>query len=183
VKGISRIDEDAIFLGAPRAIDPAVALLEEIHRAAGHVKWLELKVRDLTDDTLVWNKLRETEDDGYDAKGVVHNIKKEYGAEVSKWYQLYLEERKHLFKVSEGALRAGIEERRVRLQERSLDILEAAIGKAFADVGIDPNSPAARAAIGTRLREAIEGPSDMFGYAEDVRTAEAVTNQYQSEEW
>src|SRR6266446_3090371 len=44
-------------MGAPRDIDPGVALLEEIHRSAGHVAWLEDKVRGLEESELVWGRV------------------------------------------------------------------------------------------------------------------------------
>lgn len=177
VKGISAGDEEAMFLGAPIEMDPGVAIMQEIHRSAGHVKWLEYKVRGLNEDDLVWGKLKEITEEGSTEKGSIDTVKREYGAEVSNWYKLYLEERKHLFKVSEAAIRAGIEERRVRLAERGVDALEAAINATLRDLGVDPTTARARQTVGNHLREALGSGADLFGYGaggEAVRTAQAV---------
>lgn len=48
-------------------------------------------------------------------------------AEFNAWYQLYLGERKHLVAVTTAALKAGIEERRVKLAEQQGDLVAQAI--------------------------------------------------------
>lgn len=173
MKGISRQDEDAMFLGAPIDKDPGVLLLEEIHRTAGHIAWLESKVRSLGGDELVWSLRAQTEESGSKGEDYVELVTKEYGAEVNTWYQLYKKEREHLVKVAGDALKAGVEERRVRIAERGIDMLEAALSAALTDLGVDPTSARARAVIGTRLREALGGPTDVFGTEDGRRALEA----------
>jgi hypothetical protein len=165
VKGISKQAEEDMFLGAPIDKDPGVALLEEVARTAGHVRWLEAKVRGLREDEMVWTKTLESDEDGTVGEGVPLSKKVvEHRNEINKWWEIYQEERKHLAQVSVAALKAGVEERRVRLAERGVDALEAAITLALQDLGVDPHSERARQAIGTRLQEALGGPEDVFGY-------------------
>lgn len=145
-------------LGAPREIDPGMALLEEIHRSAGHVAWLEQKCRDLEESELVWGQIMEVheEKDGGGPTGNYTLTRTENRAFINGWWQLYERERKHLVTVSAGALKAGIEERRVRLAERGIDALEQALNATLVDLGLDPNSSRVREVMGARLREAFE---------------------------
>lgn len=154
-------------LGDPIEVDPGIALLQEIHRCAGHVVWLEAKVRSLEEDDLVFNKTLEVSEEVYGDEGRNYTLSRsERKAEISKWWDLYTQERKHLAVVSAAAIRAGIEERRVRLAERSVDALENAITAALQDLGVDPFTARARQAIGNRLREAMSGEAAALGYAD-----------------
>jgi hypothetical protein len=178
MKAISRKNENDIFLGAPREVDPGVALLEEVHRTAGHVAYLSKKVQELNDESLIWNKTMESEEDLQGGEASYAKKIKEHRNEVSRWYDLYERERKHLASVANAALKAGVEERRVRLAERGVDTLEAAITAALQDLGVDPYTTRARAAISKRLREALVGADDLFGYSgggEVLREAQAVS--------
>ncbi|PYG00178.1 hypothetical protein SAMN05216184_104117 [Georgenia satyanarayanai] len=115
-------------LGLPRDISPTEALLEEVRWTAGHVQWLRGKVQELEQQpsrevedsdgeladlggqhSLVWGVTREKT--GGDDRGTTQE------AAPSIWYVLYERERKHLVTVASAALKAGVEERRVRLAE------------------------------------------------------------------
>lgn len=100
-------------LGLPKDIDPAKALLDEIHWTAGHVEWLRAKVQEIEDNDLVWGIVQT--DQGIGPQGPVDTTTSKAGANV--WYELYMKERDHLAKVCSLALRAGIEERKVKLAE------------------------------------------------------------------
>lgn len=100
--------------GLPRDIDPAAALLEEVHRTAGHVAWLSDRIAELDEDALAWGPTEvaektATEFPGTDTKET---------ARPSVWLDLYHRERAHLVRVSKAALDAGISERLVRLAEQ-----------------------------------------------------------------
>lgn len=82
--------------GGRRDIDPAAALLEEVHRTAGHVSWLESQIAEGQVD-IAQTTLR--------------------GVEPSVWMQLYNTERNRLIAVTKAALDAGIAERQVQLAE------------------------------------------------------------------
>lgn len=100
--------------GLPRNIAPDAALLEEVHRTAGHVAWLATKVAELDEDDLVWNRVEEVDKQSGQFGGVDTTHK----ATPHTWVTLYQAERKHLVAVSKAALDAGIAERQVRLAEQ-----------------------------------------------------------------
>lgn len=107
-----------VTLGLPVDVSPTEALLEEVRWTAGHVQWLRDRVQELEErsdlesdeaHSLVWGttKVKTGGDD--------HGTTQE--AAPSIWYVLYERERKHLVTVCAAALKAGVEERRVRLAE------------------------------------------------------------------
>ena len=100
-------------LGLSRDVSPSEALLEEVRWTAGHVDWLRDRVREVERDELVWGKTKWKQTDSAD--GPIEETVE--GATPSVWYDLYEKERKHLVAVCTAALRAGVEERRVRLAE------------------------------------------------------------------
>ena len=102
-------------LGLPREVDPATALLEEVCRTAGIVAWLEEKVRALDEDALAWGVTRVK--DGGDDRGTTSEAK------PNIWYSMLADERKHLVAVCTATLKAGVDERRVRLAEQQGDLL------------------------------------------------------------
>lgn len=102
-------------LGYPvgKDIDPGQALLDEIQFTHAHVLWLRAKVQELSGEDLIWGIT--SQETGTERGEMVD--KATYSSEANIWYQLYLQERKHLVMVSAAALKAGIEERRVKLAE------------------------------------------------------------------
>ena len=100
-------------LGLSRDVSPSEALLEEVRWTAGHVDWLRDRVREVERDELVWGKTKWKQTDSADGP-IKETVE---GATPSVWYDLYEKERKHLVAVCTAALRAGVEERRVRLAE------------------------------------------------------------------
>lgn len=108
--------------GLPRDVDPDAALLEELHRTAGHVAWLNGIV---------------TEIDGDDLHGPVgggpESIPRE---EPSIWLRLYQEERKHLAAVAKSCIDAGIEERKVQLAEQQGALLAQVLQGVLDELGV-----------------------------------------------
>ena len=100
-------------LGLSRDVSPSEALLEEVRWTAGHVDWLRDRVREVERDELVWGKTKWKQVESAD--GPIEETVET--ASTSVWYDLYEKERKHLVTVCTAALRAGVEERRVRLAE------------------------------------------------------------------
>jgi len=99
--------------GAERDINPYIALLEEVRRTAGHVAWLGWKVENApTDDSLLDTN--------------------------SGWLKLYHKEREHLVKVWESAVRLGLEERVVRMEERKAELMARAFIAALEELGLPP---------------------------------------------
>lgn len=121
-------------LGLPIDVDPGKALLDEIHHTAGHVAWLRDKVQELEPEQLVWGK--EKHEDGVGPQGIVDVTTEKAGPSV--WYELYMKERDHLAKVSALALRAGIEERKVKLAESQGALVADVIRRILDALGLTP---------------------------------------------
>ena len=99
--------------GAEQDINPYIALLQEVRRTAGHVQWLGWKVESApTDDDLI-------------------------GSHV-QWLKLYHAEREKLVKVCETAVRLGLEERVVRMEERKAELMARAFIGALEELGLPP---------------------------------------------
>lgn len=114
----------AAYWGDVRELDPATALEEELWRTAGHVAWLQ----HLVGAQVAAEPLNERET-----------------------YDLYVQERKHLFEVSKACLSIGIEERRVRVSEQLAERI-ASFGRGLLEaVGVDPRSDVARSAFRSQL--------------------------------
>lgn len=126
-----------------RAVDvsPSAALLDEVRWTAGHVEYLRGKVQELTDEDLVLGE--ESVESGTD-EGVTDWRVTTRAAE-SVWYALYMREREHLVRVSAAAVRAGVEVRRVELEEQQ-GLLVASVVRRILDAvltelidrGMDP---------------------------------------------
>lgn len=125
-------------LGLPVDIDPGKALLDEIHWTAGDVAWLREKVQELQDDELVWG--REKHEGGVGPQGIVDVTTEKAGSSV--WYELYFKERDHLAKVCALALRAGIEERKVKLAESQGARVADVIRRILNALGLTPEQQA-----------------------------------------
>lgn len=151
-----------------RDIDPAKALLEEISWTYAHVQWLRAKVQELTegqplvrgteeryeftDDgdarfteandesanpnahALVWGQTEYRDKSGGDDAG--QTVVEQAGINV--WYQLYMKEREHLAKVSALALRAGIEERKIKLAESQGELVAAVLQRILNALNLTP---------------------------------------------
>lgn len=100
--------------GLPREVDPHTALLEELHRTAGAVQWLSAVVADIDRDALVWGRVKETHGTQLE-KGTDNGVT--FQAGPNAFVALWQSERKHLTDVARECIKAGIEERRVRLAE------------------------------------------------------------------
>lgn len=145
-----------MHLGAPRDVDPGVALLEEVHRAAGHVAWLSVKVRELEESEMVWGQVMAVHESRRGGPGGDFELQREENrAAINVWWELYERERRHLANTAAAALKAGVEERRVRIAERAHDVLESAINRILQDLGHNPGDADVRHIVGTRLRDAI----------------------------
>jgi hypothetical protein len=89
---------EAIRYGAERNVNPFMAILDEVRRAAGHVAWLGAKVAEAPSDADLLD-------------------------EWAPWLRLYQKERANLLKASETAVRLGLEERVVRVEERRAELV------------------------------------------------------------
>lgn len=136
-------------LGLPIDISPTDALLREVQWTAGHVEWLRGKVQELEEQVthytapegeedeaqffskhpnharhgLVWGKTKIVDKGSGPAPGTDTTE----SATPSIWYVLYGQERDRLIAVCSAALRAGVEERKVRLAESQGDLVVTVI--------------------------------------------------------
>ncbi|MFF5791114.1 hypothetical protein ACFY5D_03600 [Paeniglutamicibacter sp. NPDC012692] len=108
-------------------VDPGAALLEEIRVTHAHVQWLRGQVAELSPQELTWGTVQHEE--GVGPEGPIDKSTEK--AEPSVWYQLYCRERDHLVKVSAAALRAGIEERKVRMAEQQGELVAVVLKQIF----------------------------------------------------
>jgi hypothetical protein len=155
-------------LGLPIDVSPTEALLQEVQWTAGHVHWLRQKVAELTDQVtgftapegsedeaeffshhpnhsrhgLVWGTTRITDKGSGPAPG----LDTVESSAPSVWYELYVRERAHLVLVCSAALKAGVEERRVRLAESQGDLVATAIRRILDALGL---TEAQQALVGT----------------------------------
>ena len=145
-------------LGLAVDVSPTEALLEEVRWTAGHVAWLRSRVQELAEEpthrrvsfdgededlletpgqrgALTWGTTKVKT--GGDDAGTTQEAK------PSLWYELYARERAHLIRVCSEAIRAGVEERRVRLAEQQGDLLALAIRRILEAFGLadDPRVP------------------------------------------
>lgn len=95
-------------------LDPHQALLEEVQRTAGHVKWLRTFIAEFEDKKQLTQFT-------------------EMGVEPSVWINLYHKERDRLVAASKAAITAGVAERQVRVAEIQGQMFAAAIQAIFSD--------------------------------------------------
>ncbi len=113
------------------------ALLDEVQWTAGHVAWLRGRVQEIeaeasgTDEEnpLVWGRTKRKE--GGEDWGETHE------AAPSIWLRLYQQERTHLVRVCTEAIKAGIEERRVKLAESQGEQVAQAIRGILNDLNLN----------------------------------------------
>lgn len=118
--------------GLPREVDPAVALLEEVHRTAGHVAWLHQVVTEMDREDLVWGVVEEVDKGSGEFTGTDTTS----AAKPNIWLELYHRERKHLTDVCKAALAAGIAERQVRLAEQQGALIVGVIQRILDDLAL-----------------------------------------------
>jgi hypothetical protein len=104
--------------GIPVEVDPHEALLQELHRTAGHVSWLGLLIGDLDDEKQLSQYT-------------------EAGRRPSVWVELYQHERKHLTDVAKTCIAAGIAERQVQLAESQGKLLAEVVRQIVTGLGHD----------------------------------------------
>lgn len=127
--------------GLPREIDPWMALLEEVHRTAGHVAWLGLQVAE--------------------QNASLQDIA------VAPWLGLYQAERAHLVRVARAAVEVGVAERQVRLAEAQGALLATVMRGILDELGHadDPRvDEVVQRHLGAVIEaQTIEGPSAAQG--------------------
>ncbi|WP_092622625.1 hypothetical protein [Jiangella sp. DSM 45060] len=103
-------------------MSPTEALLDEVRWTAGHCAWLRARVQEVEQRNLAVGVTEQKIDP---AGGKTVTIK----SVPNVWLDLYDRERKHLVAVCAAAIRAGVEERRVQLEERQGALIGDVIGR------------------------------------------------------
>jgi len=140
-----------VTYGAPVSSDPLNALVEEIARTAGHVRWLGKVIEDLEPEALVWNTTEKTtrDADGFNAVSYKDVSKT---ATPSVWITLYQGERKHLIDACKTAIQCGVAERQIRLAEQQGELIAAVIRGVLNDpeLALTPDQQARAGTVASR---------------------------------
>jgi hypothetical protein len=124
-------------------ISPTEALLQEVRESAANVAFLRARVQavvgeeDLDDPThpLIWGQTTEKQVGASQFPGT----DEEYAPGVNIWYQMYQSERERMVRAAQMALRAGVEERRVRLAEMGADVIVGRIRQILNALDLTPS--------------------------------------------
>jgi len=100
-------------LGRPRKIDPHTAVLQEIHRTAGHIEWLLQRIQELGLDP---ETPEGTLNKSIGENRVLHQWTN-LGIKPSVWIDMYQHERTHLLQACKAAVAMGVAERQISLAE------------------------------------------------------------------
>lgn len=169
-----------VTYGLPVDTTPEQAIISEIQRTAGAVAWLEERVRELSPDELVWGResAKRVEDaDDLDGlkdshaghgHGDLYEVVMKAGA--SAWLTLYQKERKHLADLSIAAIRAGLEERRVRMAERQGLQLAAVVKRFVIEMGIPSDRLVDVPGALQRALDAVQGTAKIIEGSSSVTT-------------
>jgi len=124
--------------------DPSEIVLEQIQWRHGHVRWLRTRAMAIAPKQAVWGRTKKKV--GGDDHGTTSESK------PNVWWQLYFQASSELEKLCIEAIRAGLEERRVRLAEQQADVLVRMLDGLLADLGHDPDDPATAEVVERHLR-------------------------------
>lgn len=131
-----RAELAVVTFGLPIDVTPQDALLQEVHRCAGTVAYLQDVVRTLGQDQL---KQRT-----FDNKGLSWE-------KPAVWVDMYQAERAALVRVSAEAIKCGVAERAVALAEAQGQMLATVIKAILLELGV-ANDPRAPEIVGRNLR-------------------------------
>ncbi len=128
--------EAVVTFGLPVEIEPADALLDEIHRTYGVVLFLEGEIRKLAPAELIFGTAKESARTAGEGKGKLLERSVERRAGVVALVRLYQSERRHWVNVSVKAIAAGIAERQVKLAEQQGALVATAIRGILEDLDV-----------------------------------------------
>lgn len=131
----------AALFGVPRDVEPGQALLDLVHWTAGEVEFWRGKVRDQAsrdEASLTYGVTKE--EIGTD-KGQPHDVETRE-AKPHIYYVMLYSSQDRLTQYATAALRAGVEERRVRLAEQQGDLVALAIRRILGALGLTPEQEA-----------------------------------------
>lgn len=140
---------ESAAMGQPLEIEPADALLQCIRIAAGEVQYASGRIADLQPDEIVVStrqvKARPLSlgKEGEDQATIVEEVTTSNVAELNLWIQVRHKAMDRLVAFSSVAIKAGLEERRVKIAEQQGELLAQVIRGVLADLGVadHPEAP------------------------------------------
>lgn len=153
--------------GLPVEVAPIDALLQELHRTAGHVAWLGVLIADLEHEESTRPAVlgapatgdeaeREaTEGPSTSGRSGLKQYTRDKGLTWEKpsvWVELYQTERKHLASVAAACIKANVDERRVELAEQQGQLLAKVISGIVGDLGHDLHEAGVREVVTRHLQ-------------------------------
>jgi hypothetical protein len=106
-------------LGVPIEQDPREGILMALRWSAGHVAWYRAQVQALAPDALIWGQTGHRYGEG--PEGPIDVTEESAVAHV--WLKLYDLERDRYAKLCVEAVKIGLDERRIRVEEQQAAIL------------------------------------------------------------
>jgi len=146
----------AALFGAPRDIEPSQALLDLVSWTAGEVEFWRNEVRELaaTDKrSLTWGETKS--ESGTDQDKATDMVTVE--AKPAVEYVMLYAAQDRLAKYAEAALRAGVEERRVRIAEQQGDLVATVIQRILADLDLTVEQSSRISSVVPRHLRALAG--------------------------
>ena len=143
-------------MGQPLPVDPGDALLQCIQIAAGEVQYASLRIAELDDDQAVVEqrqvKTRPLSEgkDGEDPHTIVEEVTTSTTAELHIWIRVRQQAMDRLVNYSSVAIKAGLEERRVKIAEQTGQLIAQAVRGILEDLGV-ANHPDAPSVVRRRL--------------------------------
>jgi len=148
-------------------ITPTEALLQEVRESAANVAFMRARVQELVgasdlDDPshpLIWGQTSEKTVSASQFPGT----DEESIAGAHQWFVLYQSERERMTRAAQMALRAGVEERRVRLAEMGADVIIGRLRQILNALDLTP----------AQIQQAdIVVPIQIAGLAQDLEMSE-----------
>jgi hypothetical protein len=139
---------DAVVMGAPLPIDPHEAILQAIHIAAGEVQYCSDRIAELdsalVDVTTVKTRPLSHGKDGESESTTVEEITRSSEVRLHVWIDARSKAMDRMVAYSAAALKAGVEERQVRVAEKTGQLLASVIGGILEELGVSerPEAPA-----------------------------------------
>ncbi|MFW0773549.1 hypothetical protein ACLRGI_10310 [Paenarthrobacter nitroguajacolicus] len=126
--------EQLAVLGEPVDIDPGEALLKLVSWKYGEVLWLRAQVQELPASDLTWGRAQT--DVGIGQEGPIDKTTEK--AAPSVWWALLRQAEDQLADYAARALRAGVDERRVKIAEHQGSLVHSVIMAIFNRLALTP---------------------------------------------
>lgn len=139
---------EAAVMGAPLPIDPHEAILQAIHITAGEVQYCSDRIAEL-DTALVTTESVKTRPlshgkDGEDPSTTVEERTRTTEVRLHAWIEARKDALNRMVSYSAAALKAGVEERQVRVAEQTGQLIYEVVRGILGDLGVadHPEAPA-----------------------------------------